>query len=49
LEGVALPVVAGGALVLAVSGLPFQPAIRTIAIKTSTAMPAIHPHMPLLL
>lgn len=41
----ALPVVVLGVL-LAVVGLLFQPAIRMIAIKTTTAMPAIHPHMP---
>src|SRR6185312_693594 len=37
--------VALGAL-LAVLLLLFQPAIRMIAIKTTTAMPAIQPHMP---
>jgi hypothetical protein len=41
----ALPVVVLGVL-LAVLGLLFQPAIRMIAIKTTTAMPAIQPHMP---
>lgn len=47
--GVALPVVAGGAFVLAVLGLLFQPAIRMIAISTSTATPATQPHILLLL
>jgi hypothetical protein len=37
--------VALGAL-LAVLLFLFQPAIRMIAIKTTTAMPAIQPHMP---
>lgn len=41
----ALPVVADG-LLLAVFWLLFQPAIRIIAISTTTAMPAIQPHMP---
>jgi hypothetical protein len=42
----ALPVVAAGDGLLAVLFGLFQPAIRMIAIKASTAMPAIHPHMP---
>lgn len=42
---VALPVVADGAL-LAVFLLLFHPAIRMIAINTTTAMPAIQPHIP---
>ena len=41
----ALPVVTAGEL-LAVFLLLFQPAIRIIAIKTTTAMPAIQPHIP---
>jgi hypothetical protein len=41
----ALPVVADGVL-LAVVWLLFQPATRMIAISTTTAMPAIQPHMP---
>ena len=42
------PVAIGGALLLAVLlPLLFQPAIRTNAIKASTARPAIQPQVPL--
>jgi len=47
IDPVALPVVAAGeGALLAVFLLLFQPAIRMIAIKTTTAMPAIQPHIP---
>src|SRR5579885_321085 len=43
---VALPVVAAGGLLAVLLLLLFQPAIRMIAINTTTAMPATQPHMP---
>ena len=46
-RGGALPVVLTGAVLFAVLSLtPLPPAIRNIAIKAMTAMPAIQPQVP---